>query len=119
MYKLNIPIATLSFCLLFFSTNNYSEELQIPRSATGDKGSYYLVSKATKGSFVTSIHKRIGPGSIIFTRLQTDCDRHLQRMMGVGYEGLTSIKNEPTEWYDLIPGSSKNDVADFVCKDLK
>ena len=39
-------------------------------------------------------------------------------MQEIGYSEIsaTAIKPNPTQWFDLVPGSSKHDLYKVVCK---
>ena len=38
------------------------------------------------------------------------------RDLGYSEESPQAIKDSPSEWFDLVPGSSKSGVARFVCR---
>ena len=82
----------------------------------GDKGQYYLLSKSKSGNIVTAIHKRVGVDSVGFTKTETDCSTMRMREIGYSEDSASAIPNQPTDWFDLVPGSSKADLAAFVCK---
>ena len=91
-------------------------ETQILRSVAGDKGKYYLLESKKVGDVVHALHKRIGVDSIDFTRTETNCKTRKMREIGTGEGSVQKIKVNPTKWFDLVPGSSKSDLAQFVCK---
>lgn len=97
------------------STRAYAEML-IPRSMPGDKGKYYLLESTKKGNIIQSLHKRVGVDTVNFTRTETNCETRKMRELGSGDGAAQNIKTSPTEWYELVPGSSKSDLANFVCK---
>jgi hypothetical protein len=88
----------------------------IPRSTAGDKGKYYLLNTKKNGTIVKALHKRVGVDSTGFTITETDCSTMKMREIGYGEESPSKIKENPTDWFDLVPGSSKSDLAIFVCK---
>lgn len=91
-------------------------EAYIPRSVPGDKGTYYLLeSKRTRG-IVLAVHKRVGPNETGYTRTETDCSTMKVRVLGYSEESPRAIKDTQSEWADLVPGSSRSDVAHFVCR---
>ena len=92
------------------------KETLIPRSAPGDKGKYYLLEAKRNGDIVAALHKRVGVDSIGFTRTETNCKTRQMRELGYGEDSPANIKLKPTKWFDLVPGSSKSDLAHFVCK---
>lgn len=90
-------------------------ETQIPRSVVGDKGKYFLLELKKNGSIVRILHKRVGVDSIGYTKTETNCETMQMRDLGYSEESPSAIKENPTEWFELVPGSSKSDLANFVC----
>ena len=91
-------------------------EIPIPRSAAGDKGRYFLLESKKSGNIVRALHKRVGVDSVGYTRTETNCKTMQMRELGYSEESPAAIKEKPTEWFFLVPGSSKSDLAKFVCK---
>ena len=91
-------------------------EVSIPRSMAGDKGKYFLLEKKRTGNVVRALHKRVGVDSVGYSLTETNCSTMLMREIGYSEESLSAIKENPTKWFQLVPGSSKSDVAKFVCK---
>lgn len=91
-------------------------EIPIPRSMPGDKGKYFLLESKRSGDIVAALHKRVGPDSVGYTRTETNCATMKMRELGYSEDSPTAIKNNPTKWFDLVPGSSKSDLAKFVCR---
>lgn len=87
----------------------------IPRSASGDKGKYYLLESSREGNIVKTLHKRVGIDTLGFTRAEIDCSAMKIKEIGYGEGSVDNIKTSPTDWFDLVPGSSKSDLAVFVC----
>lgn len=94
---------------------SYAETL-IPRSVSGDKGQYYLLELKRNGNIVTAIHKRVGVYDTYYTKTETNCSTMKMREIGGSEVSVKSIKPIPTKWFDLVYGSSKSDLANFVCK---
>lgn len=90
-------------------------ETPIPRSMA-DKGKYFLLEKKKTENIVLALHKRVGVDSIGYTRTETNCSTMKMRELGYSEESPSAIKENPTKWFDLVPGSSKSDLANFVCK---
>lgn len=109
----NCFIATI---ISFASSAFAQQELQIPRSSPGDKGKYFLLSVSRTGDVVAATHKRVGVDSIGYTKTETNCKTMKMREIGYSEESVDKIKSMPTKWFDLVPGSSKSDVANFVCR---
>lgn len=91
-------------------------EIPIPRSTTGDKGRYYLLDTKRSGSLVRALHKRVGVDSIGYTLTETNCSTMQMRELGYNEQSASAIVENPTEWFGLVPGSSKSDLANFVCR---
>ena len=91
-------------------------ETPIPRSTSGDKGKYYLLESSRSGEIVSALHKRVGVDSVGYTKTETNCKTRQMRELGYSEESPAKIKISPSKWFDLVPGSSKSDVARFVCK---
>jgi DNA-directed RNA polymerase subunit RPC12/RpoP len=94
---------------------NYAE---IPRSMA-DKGKYFLVEKQVKGNIVRAVHQRVGVDSIGYTITETNCRTLQMRVIGYSEESIDAIKLKPGKWFDLFPGSSKSDLANFVCQGVR
>lgn len=111
---------TLLFSLVLMGGSHvaYAETL-IPRSVAGDKGKYYLIESKRSGNMVTAIHKRIGVYDTYYTKTETNCATMKMRELGGSDVSVKSINNSPTKWFDLVQGSSKSDLANFVCKKHK
>ena len=88
----------------------------IPRSMPGDKGKYYLIKMEKKGNIVTALHKRVGVSYVGYTKTETNCKTMKMRELGYSEESPSAIKTKPTKWFDLVQGSSKSDLANYVCK---
>jgi hypothetical protein len=82
----------------------------------GDKGKYYLIESKKTGDIVQALHKRVGVDSVGFTRTETNCTTHQMRELGYGEDSPNNIQARTTKWFDLVLGSSKSDLANFVCK---
>lgn len=107
----------LSFCMLVTNTSIAAQsEILIPRSVQGDKGKYFLLERKKTGNIVRALHKRVGVDSIGYTLTETDCSIMKMRQLGYSEISPSAIKEEPTKWFDLVPGSSKSDLANFVCR---
>ena len=90
-------------------------ETPIPRSMA-DKGKYFLLENRKTGNIVRALHKRVGVDSIGYTLTETNCATMKMRELGYSEKAPSAIKENPTKWFDLVPGSSKSDLASFVCR---
>lgn len=95
------------------STNT---EIPIPRSSAEDKGKYYLLETTGTGNIIRALHKRVGVDSTGYTSTETNCATMQMRELGYSEQSPSSIKESPTDWFALVPGSSKSDLANFVCQ---
>lgn len=91
-------------------------ETPIPRSVPGDKGRYYLLEAKKEGDVIKTVHKRVGVDATGWTRCEINCKTRKIRDIGYSEEGPNAIKSDPTKWYDLVAGSSKSDLVNFVCR---
>ncbi len=104
--------------LITFGINSIAaaKEILIPRSVSGDKGQYYLIEFKKKGKIITATHKRVGVYATDYTRTETNCGSMQMRELGTGEGSISNIKIQPTKWFDLVQGSSKSDLANYLCK---
>jgi len=68
-----------------------------------------------KGEVREALHKRVGVDSIVFVRTEANCKTRKMRELGAGEDSPENIKKSATDWFDLVPGSSKSDLARFIC----
>ena len=109
--------ALVGFALLtFLSTSAFAAEVPIPRSMAGEKGKYFLLEAKAEAGIVKALHKRVGPSGPGFTRTEINCKAMRIRDMGYSEDSAVAIKITPGKWYELVPGSSKSDLVNFVCK---
>ena len=115
---MKIYAVTIALAVSFFASISVAAaaEISIPRSVPGDKGKYFLLDKKKTGNIIRAIHKRVGVDSIGYTLTETNCSTMLMRELGYSEESPSAIKEKPTKWFELVPGSSKSDLANFVCK---
>jgi len=113
---LTIPAIFFSFSMVVVGSAYAQNEVLIPRSAAGDKGKYFLIESKRNGDVVNALHKRVGVDSVGYTRTETNCKTMQMREIGYSEESPSKIESKPTKWFDLVAGSSKNDLANFVCK---
>ena len=111
-------IVLLSLFLVGIGHTVYAETF-IPRSVAGDKGKYYLIESKRSGDVVTAVHKRIGVYDTYYTKTETNCSTMKMREIGGSDVSVNAIKVNPTKWFDLVHGSSKSDLANFVCRKHK
>jgi|LakMenEpi03Aug12_release.lakeMendotaPanAssembly.Ray.scaffolds.fasta_scaffold227839_2 hypothetical protein len=103
--------------ILSTESKNY-KEIFIPRSKE-DKGRYYLLESNKNGDIVSALHKRVGVDSVGYTKTETNCKTMQMREIGYSEESPSQIVENSSKWFELVSGSSKSDLADFVCKNRK
>jgi hypothetical protein len=115
---MRIPnIVALLACSFIAGTSIAAQsEIPIPRSVAGDKGKYFLLDKKKNGNIVRALHKRVGVDSVGYTLTETNCAAMQMRELGYSEQSPSAIKKNPTKWFELVPGSSKSDLANFVCR---
>jgi len=110
-----MKLLVASLVVLFSGPAAVAETL-IPRSVAGDRGKYYLLEKKVEGGTIKTLHKRVGVHETGFTRTEINCKTMRMRELGYSEENVAAIKIKAGAWFDLVPGSSKSDLARFVCK---
>jgi hypothetical protein len=108
------PIFALIFAVTALTAQ--AGEVEISRSTPGDKGRYFLMDVKKEGSIVKALHRRVGPSGTGYTRTESNCSTLQMREIGYSEDGADKIKVLPTKWFDLVSGSSKSDLFNFVCR---
>ena len=114
--KINFTVIPLAVSLFSSLSASAATEISIPRSVPGDKGKYFLLEKKKTGNVVRALHKRVGVDSVGYTLTEINCSTMLIRELGYSEESPSAIKEKPSKWFELVSGSSKSDLANFVCK---
>lgn len=109
-------IASLAGSLIVTASIAAQSEIPIPRSVAGDKGKYFLLENKKSGNVVRALQKRVGVDSIGYSLTETNCAKMQMRELGYSEKSPSDIKQNPTKWFALVPGSSKGDLANFVCR---
>ena len=89
-------------------------EIQIPRTMP-DKGKYYLLDVKTQGGIATSLHKRVGVNETGYSKTEINCKSMRYRDIGYSEDGPGKIADSVGKWTDVLAGSSKSDLVNFVC----
>jgi hypothetical protein len=111
----NISLA-MGLVLSVSSFGATGAEMSIPRSVAGDKGKYFLLESKKIGEIIRAVHKRVGPDSVGYTKSETNCETMQMRELGYSEDSAQAIVVSSTKWFDLVPGSSKADLAKFLCQ---
>ncbi|HNI45886.1 MAG TPA: hypothetical protein PK230_14380, partial [Chitinophagales bacterium] len=102
-------VVALFSCIFSAGTSMAANsEIPIPRSVAGDKGKYFLLEKKKNGNIVRALHKRVGVDSVGYTLTETNCATMQMRELGYSEQSPSAIKENPTKWFELVPGSSKS-----------
>lgn len=86
------------------------------RAQGGDKGDYYLISSDQKDGLIKAVSKRVGVDSTGYTMIEMDCKNRRMRTLAYGEGALSEMKPAKTGWFELMQGSSKADLAIYLCK---
>ena len=81
----------------------------------GDKGKYYLLEAQNDGGIIKALHKRVGVDAVGYTRTEIKCQARQIRDIGYSEISPAAIQEQPTSWHELVEGSSKSDLVNFVC----
>ena len=116
MNNMKSLILIVTFILSSSSNIIVAGEVEIPRSTAGDKGKYYLLDATKHGNIIHTMHKRVGVDSTGYTASEVNCSTNQIRVLGYSEESPSAINEEQGEWIGLVEGSSKSDLAKFVCR---
>lgn len=111
-------IAALVFCTQPFAQ---ADEKPIPRSYP-ERCKYYLVKSEKAGTSLTITHKQVCPkneyySGVGFSVTEVSCAKREYKDLGYGDDSIHNIKMYPSsKWTALVPGSSKSDLVNVVCK---
>lgn len=108
-----VPMALLASLLFAASA---SSEVAIPRSKPNDASRYTLIESKRSGDVVTTLHKRVRDDKVTLIHSEINCKTRQMRELGSGEGTLARVKGQPTAWFTPVAGSSRSDLAQFVCK---
>ena len=97
----------------------YPQFVNIPNSRSAPNEKHYLLEMSKKGDVVYALNKVVYLKSDFedeYSRTETNCKTMQMREIGTGSGSANNIKNAPTDWFELSNGSTKSDLANFVCK---
>jgi hypothetical protein len=98
-----------------YESNAISE--QIVRSYP-DRGRYFLLYVENAGGNYITIHSRIGVDATGYTKSEIDCRSLTYRELGYTerhIEYFNHAEDKPGDWVNLVSGSSKSDLVQYVC----
>jgi len=99
-----------------------AKEVEYRNSSTapGDKGRYFILEVKKKGKIYEVLTKRIGQSGTNWTRVEIDCMKRRMRTMAEADDDISTMRVVNRQnWYELVDGSSKSDLFNFVCKNYK
>ncbi|MDX9742808.1 MAG: hypothetical protein RBT59_03235 [Arcobacteraceae bacterium] len=100
-------------------TGGVSKEIELPKP-NGDKGQYYLIKADKKKSNFITIHKRVGVYDTLFLKTEISCSKNQVKVLGESYESADRIKPyNDSQWVDVVDGSSKSYLVNYICKNYK
>ena len=97
------------------STPEKQNEIPIPLSSSGDKGKYFLLEAKYDNGLIKTLHKRVGIDTTGYTRTEVNCSAKQYRVIGYSEVSPSHIEVVPSNWTDIVEGSSKSDLVNFVC----
>lgn len=89
-------------------------EVEIPRTA-GDKSMYFLLESKTQGDIIATLHKRVGMDGTGYSRTEINCKIMQYRSIGYSEDGPDKMAGTASNWTEVVPGSSKSNLVNFVC----
>lgn len=108
----------------------FANNIEYRAPSSGDKGSYSIIKHESLGDGKYSVlTNRIGKNDEYtdFTKITIDCSTYKYLEVAAGYEdGAQDTPNEELKplpkvfqkWTELVTGSSKSDLVNFVCKHI-
>lgn len=130
MFLLYVSVSIMK-CSLDIPVNNNSSTLaQIAKKVeqptviekgtlfrTEEKAKYYLLeTRKLSKTRIGTLHKRVGIDSVGYTVTELNCKTKKIRTIGYSEVSEEAIQRNPSSWYNLVEGSSKSDLFNFVCK---
>ena len=105
-------ILTTAIAMFTFSAH---AEVEYRRESNG--AFYVLMKSSQKDNIITTLSRREGPSGVNFTLLENDCKNHKVKNIAEGDDDVKNmIADTAPHWYDIVDGSSKSDLWNFVCK---
>jgi hypothetical protein len=98
-----------------YETNSIFEHLM---RTTNDKGKYFLVYLEKKANTFIAINQRVGVSYTGYTKTEINCSNMMYRVLGYteGHiEYFEHAEDEESKWSNLVSGSSKGDLVNYIC----
>ena len=115
IFTLITIVTLLVACSDNSSSQSAAEGELIPRSVS-EKASYYLITTESDGEYLRTVHSRVSSASHGYSVTRIDCANSRYQDLGYGEGRQSNIKMyDNVQWAELMSGSSKDDLATFVC----
>ena len=115
IFTLITAVTLLAACSDNSSSQSAAEGELIPRSGS-EKASYYLITTESDGEYLRTVHSRVSSSSQGYSATRIDCANRRYQDLGYGEGSQSNIKMyDNVQWTELMSGSSKDDLAAFVC----
>jgi len=115
IFTLITAVTLLAACSDNSSLQSAAEGELIPRSMS-EKASYYLIATESDGEYLRTVHSRMSSASHGYSVTRIDCAKMRYQDLGYGEGSQSNIKMYGNvQWASLMSGSSKDDLATFVC----
>ena len=120
----------ISLLIILIAFSNFALANELYRSKEGDSGKYYIIeSKDLGSSIIQVLSSRIGKGNAYtdFTQLKVNCKtKQYFELAGSSEDGAKSKPSKKlkdwsknSKWVNLVTGSSKYDLVNYICKKYK
>ena len=110
-------LLTLAHSALAVEAATSDEGTLIQRSMS-ERANYYLISIEPDGKYKKTTHLRASSMSRGYSITRIDCASQRYQDLGYGEDSRINIKmyDKGVKWTELVRGSSKSDLVNFVCK---
>jgi hypothetical protein len=121
---------TIISLIILISFSNIVIANELYRSKAGDSGKYYIIeSKSLENGMIQVLSNRIGKGNAYtdFTQLKINCKtKQFFELAGSNEDGAKSKPSKKlndwsknSKWVNVVAGSSKYDLVNYICKKYK
>ena len=91
--------------------------LELIPSAVVVDAKYYLISVEKDGEYLKTLHRRTSSSGTSHSITRINCADKRYMDLGSGGGPVSNIRMyDGTSWTELVPGSSKSDLVNYVCK---
>lgn len=93
---------------------NRKKEEEIPNHPW-DKGRYYLMESEINNGIIKTLHRRVWVDSVWYSKTEINCKTKQVRDLWYSEESPLNILEKPWKWYNIVDGSSKSYLLNFLC----